>query len=75
MFKNNITKNEIFVEGMHCVHCANRVSDSLKKIKGVKNVDVDIESGKVTFSSKSPIDENVIKSAIESAGYQLKQAN
>ncbi len=72
MFKKNIMQNEIFVEGMHCEHCANRVTDWIKKIKGIKNVNVDVESGKVTIFSTTTIDKNLIKSAIENAGYKLK---
>lgn len=72
MFKKSIIQNEIFVEGMHCQHCANRVSDWLKKIKGIKSVNVDVESGKVTILSNKQIDESLIKSAIENAGYKLR---
>lgn len=72
MFKKKIIQSEIFVDGMHCEHCANRVGDWLKKIKDIKNVNVDIDSGKVTIFSNKQIDKSLIKSAVENAGYKLR---
>ena len=70
MFKS--FEKQFVVEGMHCMHCAKKVEDVLKKIKGVKKVTVDLDSGKVTMISKNEIDAAVINSAIEQLGYKVK---
>ncbi len=70
MFKNY--QKQIVVEGMHCMHCAKKVEDSLKKIKGVKKVDVELETGKVVITSKAEIDDASINLAIENLGYKVK---
>lgn len=71
MFNKNYEK-QIVVEGMHCMHCAKKVEESLKKIKGVKKVQVDVETGKVEILSKTEIDNALINSAIEDLGYKVK---
>lgn len=70
MFKNY--QKQIVVEGMHCMHCAKKVEDSLKKLKGVKKVDVELETGKVVITSKAEIDDASINLAIENLGYKVK---
>lgn len=72
MFGKKNVEKEIYVEGMHCAHCAKSVTDSLKKIKGVKKVDVDVSSGKVVIESKTALDDAQIKTAVENVGYSVK---
>ncbi len=70
MFGKKIEKN-IKVEGMHCVHCADKVKKALESIKGVKKVAVDVASGNVAIVSKSEIDDNTLVAAIENLGYKI----
>ena len=70
MFKS--LEKEITVEGMHCEHCAKRVEEGLKKIKGVKKVLVELETGKVKILSKNEIDNAQIANIIETLGYNIK---
>ncbi|MGE5396474.1 MAG: copper chaperone CopZ [Chitinophagales bacterium] len=61
------------VEGMSCMHCVKTVKNSLASLDGVSNVDVDLESKKVTVAfdpEKTTITE--IKDRIEDAGYEVK---
>lgn len=63
----------IDIEGMSCGHCVKWITEALMKIDGVadakisleaKNAIVDYDEGKVT--------EDMMKSAIEQAGYTVK---
>ena len=69
---NKKFETELNVEGMHCGHCAKRVEDGLKKIKGVSKVVVDLNQHKVCVISKTEIDKNTIALAIEDLGYSVK---
>jgi copper ion binding protein len=59
------------VVGMTCGHCVASVSEEVGAIAGVENVDVDLDSGRVTVTSGSPVDEAQVKAAVEEAGYAL----
>ena len=63
--------NTYTVVGMTCGHCVASVSEGVGEIAGVKNVDVDLDSGRVTVTSEAPLDEDVVKAAVEEAGYAL----
>ena len=63
------TKQTVKVEGMHCVHCAGRVKESLEKIEGVKSASVSLENKEAVVKSKSGISEEAAKKAIEDAGF------
>lgn len=71
MFGKTYNK-EFTVEGMHCMHCAKKVEDALKKIKGVKKVNVDLQSKTVTVTSKTEVDGSLVTSAIQDLGYSVK---
>ena len=59
------------VKGMTCGHCVNSVTAELKKIPGVSDVNVDLETGKVSIDSASDLDSAAVSAAIEEAGYEL----
>jgi copper chaperone len=60
------------VTGMTCGHCVNSVKEEVGQIAGVSAVDVDLESGRVTVTSESPLDDARVREAVEEAGYELK---
>ncbi len=62
----------ITVSGMTCGHCVNSVTEELKKIAGVSDVQVDLESGKVEITSAGELALAAISEAITEAGYELK---
>lgn len=66
----NITT--IFVGGMTCNHCKQNVENSIKSVEGVEDVSVDLTSGRVNITGKSP-DLVKIKTGIESIGYKIKE--
>lgn len=59
----------IHVEGMMCEHCAKRVSDGLKKEKGVTDAVVSLENKSVTVTGKK-LDEAHLKEVIRGLGYE-----
>jgi len=58
------------VEGMTCAHCRKSVIEEVLQVDGVKGVDVDLDSGKVTVAGETFQDDAVAK-AIDEAGYTL----
>ena len=68
MFGNKITKT-IFIEGMSCGHCAKRIEESLKTVKGVKSVKVSLEEKKAEVILKTDVSNEILKSAIEDIGF------
>ena len=59
------------VTGMTCEHCVASVSEEVQEIAGVTDVQVDLTSGRLRFSSEQPVSDADVKAAVEEAGYQL----
>ena len=59
------------VTGMTCGHCVASVTEEVQEIPGVENVDVVLETGRLTVTSHEPVDAARVKTAVEDAGYQL----
>jgi copper chaperone len=59
------------VVGMTCGHCVNAVTEEVSQVAGVTAVDVDLASGDLTVTSDSPVDETVVRAAVEEAGYEV----
>lgn len=59
------------VEGMMCSHCEAHVKEALEKIQGVTEATADHNAAKVTVKLSSDVEDSVIKSAIEGAGYKV----
>jgi uncharacterized membrane protein YraQ (UPF0718 family)/copper chaperone CopZ len=60
----------IQVGGMTCNHCKANVENSIRSAQGVKDVNVDLTTGKVKITGNS-FDISKIKSDIESIGYKM----
>ena len=65
-----MTTTTFLVPGMTCGHCKGAVTDELSKISGVTNVDVDLDSKKVTIESEADVEWQVIVDAIDEAGFE-----
>jgi copper ion binding protein len=59
------------VEGMTCGHCATSVREEVSELEGVRTVDVDVESGRVTVTSEAPLPTGAVAAAVTEAGYRL----
>lgn len=70
LFGPKFTK-EIKVDGMKCAHCAANVEAALKKLDGVKSVNVDLASKTVTIKSTVELGNAAISEAVTAAGYTM----
>ena len=61
------------VSGMTCGHCALSVREEVGEVRGVDEVDVDLDSGRLSVGGAGFSDEDV-RAAVESAGYELAGA-
>ena len=61
----------IRVNGMTCQHCVAAVTKALESINAITNVKVDLEAGTATYDETAPVNTEVIRCAIEEAGYEL----
>jgi len=55
---------------MNCPHCQASVTRAIASVKGVKNVDVDLQSGKAVVEG-DPADADVAK-AVRDAGFDME---
>lgn len=68
-----IEKLVLNVEGMSCQHCVNSIKKSVGMIKGVFDVEVDLDKKTVTTSYDiNKVSFEDIKEAIEDQGYEVK---
>jgi len=68
-------RKTIFIEGMHCSHCAGLVNIQLYGIKEVMDVKVDIGDKTAIVVLKSDVANNVLALAVEKAGYKVVSIN
>ncbi len=59
------------VTGMTCGHCVSSVEEEVRELPGVTAVQVELGSGRLTVLSEAPLDEQLVRGAVEEAGYQL----
>ena len=62
------------VRGMTCGHCVSAVSAEVGAIVGVRDVQVDLATGRVTVSSEQPVAVESVRAAVDEAGYDLVEA-
>ncbi len=65
-----IQKKTFKVEGMHCEHCSNRVTEAVNSISGV-SAKVKLKQGIVIVSYADAVEDILIREAIEGAGYKV----
>jgi copper ion binding protein len=59
------------VQGMTCGHCVSSVTEEVGEVAGVRQVDVDLATGRLTVVSDVEVPAADIRAAVEEAGYQL----
>jgi len=59
------------VTGMTCGHCVASVTEEVSEIEGVRDVAVDLDSGRLTFDSDQPVSRDAVETAVREAGYAL----
>jgi len=63
-------KKIMLVEGMSCNHCVMAVTNALKEVEGVSNVDVSLDTKKVEVSGDNLVEE-ILRDTVEEAGYDV----
>ncbi|HLU27419.1 MAG TPA: heavy-metal-associated domain-containing protein [Glycomyces sp.] len=59
------------VKGMTCGHCAGAVTQEVSALPGVENVEVAVETGRVTVVSTEELATDAVRDAVDEAGYEL----
>ena len=59
------------VKGMTCDHCVASVTEEVSEVAGVREVDVDLASGRLVVTGTDVADE-AVKAAVEEAGYEVE---
>jgi copper ion binding protein len=59
------------VTGMTCAHCVHAVTEEVTAVPGVTDVQVDLETGALTVTSDTPVDDEAVAAAVDEAGYAL----
>lgn len=68
--KGKSTMNKIvFVDGMHCAHCAAFVEKSLKAVDGVADASVDLAGKKASVTLEKAVTDDVLIKAVADAGF------
>jgi len=61
------------VEGMTCQHCVHHVTMALSEVKGVNDVKVSLAEKTALVNTDDSVSFDVLKAAVEDAGYQLAE--
>jgi copper chaperone len=59
------------VVGMTCGHCVNAVTEEVSQVDNVREVDVDLETGRLTVVSAGELDAAAVRAAVDEAGYEV----
>ena len=59
------------VTGMTCEHCVASVTEEVAGLPGVQTVDVVLDDGTLTVTAVAPLADDVVRRAVEEAGYAL----
>ena len=65
-----MTTKTFLVPGLTCGPCKGAVTDELSKINGLTNIDVDLDTKKVTIESEAVVEWQVIVDAVDEAGFE-----
>lgn len=62
----------IIVKGMSCEHCRKAVTEAIAKVPGVRDVSVDLHSGKAEWQGdESPATVQAAKDAVVAVGFDI----
>lgn len=62
---------DIKIKGLNCQHCVLAVTNALSSIDGIKDVQVDLKTGLVTYKETQTVDRAIIVAAVKKAGYEV----
>lgn len=62
--------HEYVVTGMTCDHCVLSVREEVSEVTGVRDVEVDLASGRLTVTGEG-VSDDAVRAAVEEAGYRI----
>lgn len=65
-------RKTLCISGMSCEHCQNRVMEALNSLDGCSAV-VSCKKGTAVVSMERPVEDAVLKTAVEKAGYMVTE--
>ena len=65
------TMSTYSVRGMTCAHCVRAVTEEVREVPGVVDVEVDLATGDLHVQTEGPLDHGAVAAAVEEAGYEL----
>ena len=63
-----MTTTDYTVSGMTCGHCVKAVTEEVSAVEGVEQVEVDLDSGRMTVTSGAELPMETIAAAVDEAG-------
>jgi copper chaperone len=66
----NAETREYTVQGMTCSHCVLSVREEVSEVAGVRAVDVDLASGRLTVTGRD-LSDDAVAAAVAEAGYEV----
>ncbi len=67
-----MTKTTLSIEGMMCPKCEAHMNEAIREVFQVKKVTSSHAKKQTEILSEAPLDEELIKHAVDAAGYTLK---
>ena len=58
------------VQGMTCEHCVASVREEVSDVPGVSQVDVDLDTGRMSVAGDG-VDAEAVRAAVREAGYEV----
>jgi copper chaperone CopZ len=59
------------ITGMTCAHCVSAVTRELSALPGVREVQVDLDTGTATVTSDGTLPLDQVRHAVDEAGYRV----
>jgi copper chaperone len=63
------TSRQYIVEGMTCEHCEASVTEEVSEVAGVRDVRVDLPTGRLTVIGD--VADDAVRAAVDEAGYRM----
>ena len=64
-------KKTINIKGMSCMRCVNHVTNELKKVEGVSDIQINLDEKKAVVEIEQCTSDDSLKAAVEEAGYEV----
>lgn len=76
--EDTMTQTTLKIDGMTCGHCVSSVTEELREVDGVTDVEVILSAGgtsTATVTTSAPVDPAILTQAVVEAGYTVVPAD